>query len=150
MLDWIRAAHDLGVPAAIALMFMAGLAWVGMRLFRRNGGILTGLGYKGEQFFERYIGLADTLEPAIQQQTEVSERMLELHADPSAPCNTLPLRRAGIAAANALETIATAVHANVGPEVAIIKTALQPSDGDARRIEGESENLTPDRKKAKS
>jgi hypothetical protein len=149
MLDWIRAAHDLGVPAAIALMFMAGLAWVGMRLFSRNGGILTGLGYKGEQFFERYIGLADTLEPAIQKQSEASERMLALHGDPSSPCNTVPLRRAGIAAANALESIATAVHADVAPEVAIIKTALAATDSEEKKLDGQPEERALGKKRGK-
>ncbi len=149
MLDWIRAAHDLGVPAAIALMFMAGLAWVGMRLFSRKGGILTGLGYKGEQFFERYIGLADTLEPAIEKQTEASEKMLALHADPTAPCNTVPLRRAGMAAADALESIATAVHADVAPEVAIIKTALAPTEYEQHTLASPPQEPASGRKKAK-
>jgi len=150
MLNWIRAAHDLGVPAAIALMFMAGLAWVGIRLFSRNGGILTGLGYKGEQFFERYIGLADTLEPAIQKQTEASERMLALHSDPAAPCNTVPLRRAGIAAADALESVAAAVHADVAPEVAIIKSALAATDGEEKELDSPPQEQAPVRKKRKS
>ncbi|NLX54345.1 MAG: hypothetical protein GXY58_04455 [Planctomycetaceae bacterium] len=148
MLDWIRAAHDLGIPAAIAMMFMAGLAWVGMRLFSRHDGILTGLGYKAEQFFERYIGLADALEPAIQKQTEASEQMLALHRDASAPCNTVPLRRAGIAAADALDTIATALHADVAPEVAIIKIALEPTGSDAPRINGEPGGRKPAREEA--
>jgi hypothetical protein len=133
MLDWIQAARDLGVPATIALMFMAGLAWIGVRLFGRTGGILTRLGYKAEAFFERYIGLADTLEPAIQKQTETSDKMLELHRDPSAPCNTLPLRQAGIAAADALEAIGNAVHADVAPQVAAIKTALEPPGSDREK-----------------
>ncbi len=137
--DWIQAAHDLGVPEAIALMFMAGLAWVGVRLFGRKSGILTRLGHKGERFFERYIGLADTLEPAIQRQTENSEKMLDLHRDPSAPCNTLPLRRAGIAAADALEAIAGAVQADVAPQVAVIKAALEPSGGDDQKDDGQPE-----------
>jgi hypothetical protein len=139
MLDWIKAAHDLGVPEAIAMMFMAGLAWVGVRLFGSKSGILTRLGYKGEQFFERYIGLADTLEPAIHKQTETSDKMLELHRDPSSPCNTTPLRRAGIAAADALEAIGNAVHADVTPHVAAIKTALEPPAAD----QGKHDHQTP-------
>jgi hypothetical protein len=127
MIDWIRAAHDLGVPDAIALMFMAGLAWIGVRLFGPTNGILTRLGYKGEIFFERYIGLADKIEPAIEKQTNTSEKMLELHRDAAAPCNTLPLRRAGMAAADALDVIGSAVHADVAGHVAAIKTALAPA-----------------------
>jgi hypothetical protein len=138
MLDWIKAAHDLGVPEAIALMFMAGLAWIGVRLFGRTSGIVTRLGFKGEEFFERYIGLADTLEPAIHKQTETSDKMLELHRDPAAPCNTLPLRRAGIAAADALEAIGNAVHADVAPQVAAIKTALEPASGERESHDGET------------
>ena len=135
MSEWIRAAYDLGVPATIALMFVAGLAWIGVRLFGTKNGILTRLGYKGEEFFERYIGLADTLEPSIRKQTEASEKMLELHRDPSAPCNTLPLRRAGIAAADALDAIGRAVHADVAPHVAVIKTALEPTGKDFTQAE---------------
>jgi len=113
LMELLRGYLEIGFMASFALVFLVGIIW----MFAKLGPLLI-------EFFKRYIALADVFTEHLEATKTIAQDMLALHKEPSSPCNTIPLRHAGIAAADVLDEIGDKVGADVAKSTQKIRDAL--------------------------
>ncbi len=109
----LRSYLEIGFTVTFALAMLTGMVWLGCKL----APLLLA-------FFRKYIDLADTLKSHFERSANLQEELAMLHKGHNAPCNTLPLRKAGIAAADALEEIGDKIGADVVKTTQKMRDAL--------------------------
>lgn len=137
MPDWFDGIERVGVAVTVLTFLGLGLwkacRYLGLRLFGEEKGIVTTITAKYVLFMETYREHLPVIRQIVQADHERAGKVLDFTEQmtiahgPGGACNPAPLKKAGVAAADALVAIAEGDTERVKLHAQQIKKHLDPA-----------------------